>query len=178
MESLQEQTTHYLDSSAPDLSIQSQQRLLRFPLDRQDHVLVPLEQIVEILNVNTAEILPVPQMSRCLLGICRWRGEMLWIVDFNELVGYPSVLQIEPIPLSLMVLVTQVNHHSLGVGVRAVNDIELHDLQQLQSAVAGLFSPELLPLVQGTLPESYDAVLNLQAITQCPLWKTLYGKEP
>lgn len=154
------------------LPAETRQRLLRFSLGQQgDDALILLEQITEILNINTADILPVPEMPSCVLGIGNWRGEMLWLIDFNDLVGYPSPFKQLASPLLTMIVV-QVNQLFLGMGVQKVSDIELHDLQQLQPPVPNLFPPNLLPLVLGTLPESCDAVLNIQAIAQHPLWKT------
>jgi positive phototaxis protein PixI len=146
-------------------------RLLRLPLERGDSALLPLEQITEILRVDAAEILPVPEMSSCVLGICNWRGEMLWVVDLNDLIGYPSLFQTEQLLSSLIILVIQVNKQSVGLAVQQVNDIELHDMEQVVPANPGVFSPSLLPFVVGTLPGCGDAVLDAKAITECPLWK-------
>ncbi len=163
--------TLMLDPLPPETRV----RLLRFPLGSQNSMLLPLEQITEIIKIDVTEILPVPEMPSCLLGICNWRLEMLWLLDFNNFVGYPSTFELEPMLTSLTVIVVQINHQSLGLGVQQVNDIELHDLQQLQSVPLGLFPPDLLPLVQGTLPGSSDAVLDLKAIIHCPLWKKHQG---
>lgn len=141
-----------------------EQRSLRFPLGAQDSVVVPLEQITEILQLKIADILPVPEVSASILGVCNWRGEMLWVIDLCNFVGYPSPFQSDPMPADLMVMVVQVNHRSIGIGVQQVNDVELHDLQDLQPIITDLFPPELLPLVIGLLPECGDAVLNLKAI--------------
>lgn len=144
------------------------QRLLRFPLGLQDSALLPLEQIAEIIRVNVAEILPVPEMPSCVLGICNWRGEMLWLVDLNHLVGCP------PLSLergALMAMVVQVNDQTVGLVVHKVNDIELHDLQQLQKAEAGLFPSKLLPFVLGALPGDRGTVLDVTAIIHSPMWQ-------
>lgn len=145
------------------------ERLLRFPLGGKDSVLLPLEQITEILKVNAVEILPIPEMPGCVLGICNWRGEMLWLVDLNQLVGYLPLSMVAT--ASLVVIVVQVKGQTVGLVVQQVNDIELHDLQQLQRAAPGLFPPKLLPYVQGALPGGKGTVLNVTAIAQCPLWQ-------
>jgi positive phototaxis protein PixI len=154
---------------------ETRQRLLRFPLGLQDSALLPLEQIAEILRVNVAEILPVPEMPSCVLGICNWRGEMLWLVDLNYLVGSAPLSQKEQVLSSLVVMVVQVKEQPVGLVVQQVNDIELHDLQKLQPAAPGLFPPKLLPFVLGALPGGKGTVLNVTAITQCPLWDVHRG---
>lgn len=158
--------TLLLDPLPPEV----RQRLLRFVLSDRDDVLLPLEQVTEVLHIDPADILPIPEMPGYVLGIGDWRGEMLWLIDLNHFIGFPgSPFQAQTCSY-FTILVVQINHAFVGIRVLQVKDIELHNLQQLQPVVAGLFSPNLLPLVLGVLPESCDAVLNLQAIVQYPLW--------
>lgn len=161
------------DPGSPEVQPPSIQatRLIRVPLDAQDSVLLPLEDLTEIFRVEVAEVLPIPEMIRCVMGICNWRGEMLWLVDFNQFVGYPSLFDPTQSCPPLTVLVVQNNLQAIGIVVSQVNEMELHDLQSLQPPAIGLFSPDLLPLVRGTLPGSSDPVLDLQALIQCPLWQ-------
>ncbi|MBW4626026.1 MAG: chemotaxis protein CheW [Brasilonema octagenarum HA4186-MV1] len=141
-------------------------KLLRFPLGLQDSGLLPLEQIAEISRVNLASILPIPEMPSCILGICHWRGEMLWLLDLNHLIGYPH-LTMQATPVAIVV---KVNEQAIGLVVPQVDDIESYDLQQLQKAAPGLFPPKLLPFVLGALPNG-NIVLDVTAITQYPLWQ-------
>jgi positive phototaxis protein PixI len=157
-----------LDPLPPD----TRQRSLRFVMGAQDSAIVPLEQITEILHIEIAKILPVPEMPSCVLGICNWQGEMLWIIDFCAFAGY-SPLQPDSASPFLAVIVVQVNHYSVGIGVPEISDIEFHDLQRLQPVVPGLFPPGLLPLILGLLPEHNNVVLNLKAIADCPIWKNV-----
>jgi chemotaxis signal transduction protein len=144
----------------------------------QDSALVPLEQITEIIRIDLSEVLPIPEMPGCVMGICNWRGEMLWLVDLNDLIRYPSPFQLGQEETTLVAMVIQVDSQSIGIGVSQVNDIELYDLQSLQSVLPGLFSSTLLPLVSGILPGDGDAVLDLRAIAQCPLWQRQQGEVP
>ena len=156
---------------------ETRQRLLRFPLGEQDSALLPLEQIAEINRVNVAEILPVPEMHDCIFGICNWRGEMLWLVDLNHLLGGSPLSEGGQMLASPVAMVIQVNHQYLGLVVQQVNDIELHDLQQLQPAAMGLFPPKLLPFVLGALPGGNGTVLDVTAISQCALWQGVESRE-
>ncbi|MBD2775887.1 chemotaxis protein CheW [Iningainema tapete] len=150
------------------LPIETRSRLLRFSLG-QDSALLPLEQIAEIIRVNLTETMPVPEMPECVLGIGNWRGEMLWLVDLNHLVGYPSLSDLKA--LSPVAIVVQSNEGSVGLVVQQVDDIELHDLQQLQKVAPGFCLRTLLPFVLGVVLEDYSTVLDVTAITQCPLWQ-------
>ena len=152
-----------LDPLPPETNLS---KLLRFPLGLQESALLPVEQIAEIIQVNLAGILPVPEMPSCVLGICNWRGEMLWLLDLNHLVGYPR-LTAAVTPVAIVVMV---NEYAVGLVVPQVDDIELHDLQQLQPSAPGLFPPKLLPFVLGALPNG-STVLNVTGITQSHLWQ-------
>jgi positive phototaxis protein PixI len=160
--------TLILDPLPPE----TRQRSLRLALGEQDSAIVPLDQITEIFNLEMTKILPVPELAPWVLGICNWRGEMLWVIDFCIFWGHESV-QLNPVSPFLFVMVVQVNHHSIGVGVPHIGDVEFHDLQRLQPVPPGLFSPGLLPLIAGLLPEDNGVVLNLKAIVDCPLWKSM-----
>ena len=153
----------------------TRQRLLRFPLGAQDSALLPLEQITEILRIDLSDILPVPEMPGCVLGICNWRGDMLWLIDLNDLVSSTPLFELAPGVVALMVVVVQINGQSVGLGLQRVHDVELHNLEQLQPVAPGLFSPQLQPFVLGTLPGVNGAVLNLTTIAQCPLWQQNIG---
>lgn len=172
---------------SPQSRPQSHQRSLRFALSPQDSAIVPLEQITEVFSLEWTKISPVPEMPPWVLGICNWQGEMLWVIDFCNFVGYTPLLQ-APIASVLMVMVVQVDQpdqpsnvsgrsQSIGIAVPAIDEIEFHDLHSLQPVVPSLFSSELLPLILGLLPEQNDPVLNLKAIANCPPWKTI-GRNP
>jgi positive phototaxis protein PixI len=161
-----------LDSLPPETG----ERLLRFPLGYEETALLPLEQITEIIRVNVDEILPVPELPPSVLGICNWRGTMLWLIDLNHLLGYQSLAGQQKELATPMAMIVRDNDRTLGLVVQRVNDIELHELQQLQPAVPGLFSPQQLPFLLGALPGDNGMVLNVTAITQCPLWQIHQGK--
>ncbi|MBE9127887.1 MULTISPECIES: chemotaxis protein CheW [unclassified Coleofasciculus] len=158
----------------------TRQRMLRFPLGIEDSALLPLEQIAEIIRIEVGDILPVPEMPTCVLGICNWRGEMLWLIELNHLMGYPALLQNGHIYGSVAVMVVQVDDQFVGLMVSQVNDIELHDLQHLQPATSGLFPPKLLPFILGALPGNKGVVLNATGIIEYPLWQVhrgMYSRE-
>ncbi len=145
-------------------------RLLRFPLGSPDSALLPLEHIAEILRIDVVEILPVPEMPSCVLGIGNWRGKMLWLVDLNHLVGYPPLTL--TVGVSPIAMVVQVNDQSVGLVVEKVNDIESHDLEKLHPPSFGLFPESLLPFILGSLPGGSGNVLDVTGIAEYPLWQS------
>ncbi|NET37358.1 MAG: chemotaxis protein CheW [Cyanothece sp. SIO1E1] len=158
-------------STAEPLPAETHQRLLRFPLGAQESALLPLAEIAEILRLDVGEILSVPEMPSCVLGICNWRGAMLWLVDLNELLGFSPLLQPEQTLTTLSIIVIQVDGQPLGLGVPQVNDVELHDWHELQPVVNNIFPPKLMPFILGYLPQDRGVVLDVAAIAQFPLWQ-------
>lgn len=158
-----------IDSDLTPLS-ESQQKFLCFALGSQERGLLPLEQIAEVVSITIADILPVPEMPNCVLGIHNWRGKMLWLVDLNYLLDYPPLSPLEQSE-ALMAMVIQINGQSMGLVVQYVLDIELYDPIQIQPASADLFPPRLLPFLLGYLLSANALVFDSEAIARCPLWQ-------
>lgn len=151
---------------------QNEEKFLRFQLGEEGIALLPLNVIKQVMQVSVAEILTVPQMPSCVLGIYNWRGEMLWMVDIGKFMGFPNLTTggLE----NLMAIVIQVQEQYLGLVVQRINDIELHDANQINMPSLGLFPPEILPYLQGYLMGANKEVLmvlNGDAIAQAPLWQ-------
>jgi positive phototaxis protein PixI len=147
----------------------SERRFLRFYMNQQETALLPLSTIQQVLKVPVVEILPVPHMPDCVLGIYNWRGEMLWLVDLAQQLGFASPLTDLRAFETVNSIAIQVDHRFLGLVVPQTIDIETHNLQQLQPPTAGLFSAKLLSSMQGYFVASSSPVLNARALIQDPL---------
>ncbi|MBE9182147.1 chemotaxis protein CheW [Oculatella sp. LEGE 06141] len=160
------------------------QKCLRFQLYPESTALLPVEEIAAVVPVAAIEILPVPDMPNCVLGIYNWRGEMLWLVDLGCQTGFVSLFHQGDTLTSVMAIVVQTNGQSLGLVVSQVHDLEQHDLQQLQPPSAGLFPSQLLPFVKGYLINNdllpnrgqRSTVLDVNAIVQDPLLRVHQGR--
>lgn len=157
-----------LTSEAPILE-DSRQKFLRFSLGPQDSGLLPLEQISEVLSLTVADILPVPEMPNCVLGIYNWRGKMLWLIDLASFADH-ALLSQPGRGLDLRAMVIQIEGQYMGLVVQYISDIESHDAE-LQPPLAGLFPPRLLPFVKGYLPGINGIVINTEAIARFPMWQ-------
>lgn len=160
-------------------SSDTSEKFLRFKLGLEGKALLSLSIIHQVMRVSAAEILPVPQMPGCVLGIYNWRGEMLWLVDIGQLLGFPALYGDPNLSNGgqageIMAIVVQTNEQYLGLVVPQINDIELHDIKGLNVPSIGLFPPEVLPYLQGYLigdEREVLMVLNAEAIAQTPLWQ-------
>jgi chemotaxis signal transduction protein len=143
-------------------------RFLRFYVNAEDTALLPLNSIQQVLKVPATEILPVPHMPDCVLGIYNWRGEMLWLVDVAQQLGFASVLMQSAGRETVTAIVIQTDRKFLGLVVPQLRDIEVHSLQQLHPPTAA-FPAKLLSFMQGYFTSSSSPVLKAQAFIQDPL---------
>jgi positive phototaxis protein PixI len=149
------------------------QKFLSFNLGAKDTAVISLEHITEVMQVSLAEICGVPQMPSSVLGIYNWRGEMLWLVDVEEMLGYSPLLYSANMLSKMMAIVVQIDGKSLGLLVRQLMDIESLDSQQIKPTSGELFSPEISSFLQGYFinpAEELIITLDAAAILQSPMW--------
>ncbi len=141
-------------------------RLLRVTLDHQTTVLMPLVAIKEILKVPVTAIMPVPHLPAPVLGIYNYRGTMLWLVDLALHLGLQSVFTDAVLTRdsTFTVMVLQGSNQIVGAIVPQVHAIETYALSQLKPATPDLFSPKLLPVIQGYVAQVSTAVFNAEAL--------------
>ncbi|MBN3910287.1 MAG: chemotaxis protein CheW [Nostoc sp. NMS1] len=154
--------------------METKEKFLSFNLGVKDTAVISLQHITEVLQVSLPEICGVPQMSSSVLGIYNWRGEMLWLVDLEAMLGYPPISQGANLISVMMAIVLENNGKYLGLLVKQIIDIEWLDIQQMKPPSTELFYPKISPLLQGYfINDSEDMIFNLDAITiiQSPIWK-------
>lgn len=171
-------STHADPLGLVPLPVDNRQRFLRFMLSQKENALIPLNQILEVMQLSLENIFPVPDMPSCILGVCSWQGETLWLVDLNHLVGYVPLSQQAQLDRSQqaqtasapIVIVVQSLDSTLGLVVEQVGDVDLIDEASIRKEL-GLCSPSLEPFVLGYCPHQGGTVLSVPAIVQSPLWQ-------
>jgi positive phototaxis protein PixI len=157
-------------------------RFLRVQLGSHGTALLPLVQIKEILKILPNEILPVPDMPACVLGIYNCRGEMLWLVDLTVQLGLQSSLPSHSLLMpetayvsrngsgapSLTAIVIESEEKSGAIVISKLFDIELFNLHELEPPLPQLFPSNLLPFIQGYFPDAEVPVLDVNALLQDP----------
>lgn len=142
----------------------NRQRFLQFNLLEEYRVLLSLQTIAEIWQIRTSDILPIPEISSSMLGVCNWRGEIIWLADLNALVGNHPLWHQIPLFEHPIVVVIQTAQKTVGLVVPQVNDIELIDPQAIQQNAEDLYPPAIAPYVKGYLSDSLSIILNAEAI--------------
>ncbi|MBK1986806.1 purine-binding chemotaxis protein CheW [Sphaerospermopsis aphanizomenoides BCCUSP55] len=150
-------------------------KFLSFNLGVRDKAVISLDHITEVLRVSLTEVCGVPQMPNSVLGIYSWRGEMLWLVDLEEMLGYPPLLQSSNLLSKMMAIVLETEGKYLGLLVRQLMDIEWLDIQQMKTPSADLFYPAMSPFLQGYFTNGAEEMvfsLDALSIIQSPMWSS------
>jgi positive phototaxis protein PixI len=143
----------------------TRQRFLRFQLANEHGALLPLADVVEILKLDISVILPIPDVPAWILGVCNWRGEMIWLVDVNRVIDGMPLWQQSPSLDRPMVIVVESKGYSMGLVVEQVNDVELISpetilqLTELDTHLSG-------SLVMGHLSNHGGIVLDVDMIVE------------
>lgn len=126
-----------------------------------DIALLDAEIVTEVINISLEDILPVPQMFYCVLGIYSWRSEMLWIVDLENLLGYPPPLNDNKTNQDVLVMVIQIQGQSIGLVISGIDNLIDRDLSNLKSSSAEIFSEDVLPFIDGYFTSVENDIIML-----------------
>lgn len=126
-----------------------------------DIALLDAAVVTEVITIASEDILPVPQMFYCILGIYSWRSEILWIVDLENLLGYPPPLSEEATDRELLVMVIQFQGQSIGLVVSGIDNLIEQDLQRFKPPSPELFSEDVLPFLQGYFTSKNNDIVML-----------------
>ena len=149
-------------------AIEPVEKFLRFRVSRDQTLLVAVQDITGVKTISVSEVLPVPQMHPCVLGIYNWRGEALWLVDLSQQMGLGSLPEQVQRLASLVTIVAQHGTTSLGLVVPEVNEIEQHNPEDLLLPSSDLFPQNLLPFIQGYFIHDRSIVLNVPSVLKDP----------
>jgi positive phototaxis protein PixI len=160
---------------------------LRLRLTPQIPVLLPIQQLTEVLNVPENQIMPIPDLPAWVMGVYNWRGEILWMLDSAHLCGLDPWYQ-QPMSRSVHSAVVLNSSHSsdtsttsarglVGIVVRQIEEIEIFDPKWIQPSLPASLLPQfgdrLAPFTMGYWQKSdyevlaiLDAVSLLKAMTE------------
>ena len=150
------------------------QKFLSFNLGSKDTAVMSLQKITEVLQVSLTEICSVPQMPSCVLGIYNWRGEMLWLIDLEEMLGYTHLSEKTNFVTKMMAIVVQNEGKYLGLLVRQLMDIEWLEQKEMKPIDTQLFSPQMASFLLGYfINTAEEMIINLDPteIIQASLWR-------
>ena len=133
---------------APDIQkLQSPQGelYLRFYVPSGDEFAFPATGIKEVIASSPERITSIPNASPLLLGTINLRGQVIWVADLGQFLGYTAVLQTERPEITIIALEDQ--ETLLGLAIDRIVGMDWRDIEQLRKSTN--VAEHIAPFVQG-----------------------------
>lgn len=141
----------------PQKKVEKQQ-FLKFVLLPDTNLMISLSEIAAVLQIPLGKIVPIPEMASWVIGVYNWRGQVIWMIDCGQLLGFTPWHQQSVVGSKHKAVVIHPTHQSIrnsasgeliGLIVSDVSDIELCDTSEIHSPPASAVTPELAPFLRG-----------------------------
>lgn len=152
-------------STAGTLQLEGGERFLGLVFQPDIQALLPLGSLQGAIDIQPADILPVPQMPSYLLGIVNWRGKSTWIADLTQVMGG----NYQPPALKAKVLMVQAGATTIGLLVDRTLSVVNYDPSSALALDSSLFSAQMRSFLSGYfLDEQHQTwvLINLPQIFQ------------
>jgi positive phototaxis protein PixI len=119
------------------------QTFLSFAVNSQVSALLPSGQLREVLSVQLEEIMPISGMSEAVMGVCNWRGEVLWLIDFGVVLQCGRLCDRALLLPQYDVIIAQSAQGAIGLVVESVGQMRGIEPTEIYPA------PSAQPWLQG-----------------------------
>jgi positive phototaxis protein PixI len=147
------------------------QQFLRFVLLPDTNLMISLSEIAAVLKIPFGQIIAIPEMPSWVIGVYNWRGEIVWMIDLGQLLGFTPWYQQSVITSNHKAVVihpstqdrkSRTSGDLVGLIVSDVNDIELCNTNELHSPPASAVTPDLAPFLRGYwIKENGDIIVTI-----------------
>lgn len=147
------------------------QQFLRFVLLPDTNLMISLSEIAAVLKIPFGQIVPIPEMPSWVIGVYNWRGEIVWMIDLGQLLGFTPWYQQSVVASNHKAVVIHPSSQDLknrtsgdlvGLIVSDVNDIELCNTNELHSPPASAVTADLAPFLRGYwIKENGDIIVTI-----------------
>jgi positive phototaxis protein PixI len=120
--------------------IQSQEtteNFLSFRLSASAQGILPASKLTEILTLTIDQVVPIPGVAPEIIGVCNWRGNVLWLLDLGYLLREEPLYNRSKYQSQYNVMILQHGDCALGLLVEQVKQIlrcNPNEFQLFQSA--------------------------------------------
>lgn len=125
---------------------QPTQSFLSFTINEQVSGLLPSLQLVEVLSVMTESIVPIAGTAAAVMGVCNWRGEVLWLVDVGALLQSQRLCDRNLLLPQYDVIIAKSSEGPIGLVVEAIGQMCRIDPDEIHP------SPPPMPTLGTSLP--------------------------
>ena len=127
----------------------TQQQFISFLLNQGIWGMIPTTQLTETINLELGTIVQIPDLPPAVIGVCSWRGEVLWLVDLSYALGLPHLLSTDYQSAKCNVLKVTVNQQSFGILVAEVRQLVKCDRHKIKTGIPSSLTLDAVRLVEG-----------------------------
>lgn len=142
---------------------------LRFTLPSGDEFALPAVGIREVMQQEPDRITPIPNASPLLLGTINLRGEIIWVADLGQFLGYPHMLNTEKAEIPVIAIEEQ--EMIIGLAIDQLGAMQWLNIDELQ--IPQNVPDHIASYVQGEWVEGNNHCVRLLdqiAILSSPRW--------
>ncbi len=142
---------------------------LLFVLPSGDEFALPAAGIREVMQQEPERITPIPNASPLLLGTINLRGEIIWVADLGQFLGYPNMLNTDKTEIPVIAIEEQ--ETILALAVESLGAMQWLDVDTLQ--IPQNVPDHIAPYVQGEWVNEknhYVRLLDQIAILRSARW--------
>lgn len=150
-----ELTTGFLTDRSVELVVE-QSRFLQFALGEYEF-LFPLGKLQEIFSLNLTQVTLVPGLDSNVMGIYNWRGNLAWLIDFQELL----LAKQSDLKENCLCLLTPLPGQYLGMVIDRVDGIRSFFMDDLQLVTVEMIEPIGINFIQGYFLDEQNRPLLL-----------------
>jgi positive phototaxis protein PixI len=124
------------------------EQFLTFSVSPTQKVMLPTRQLVEILNLSLGQITSIADVSPTIMGVCNWRGEVLWVVDLASLTGFEPLYR-NYSQSNTNVILARSQGLTIGLAVSQIGQMLWCDLDRIMPAPASFSSAGMSKFLRG-----------------------------
>ena len=124
-------------------------QFLQFELPPQTSAMLPTSQLTEILSLSLGQVVPIPDLPSFIMGVCNWRGEVLWLVDLGCLLGFEPLYSQGLYRGQVSIVVAHHQQQTVGLAVEKINQMLWCDPNRIRASMPSRVTPELAHCLRG-----------------------------
>lgn len=141
---------------------------LCFSIPSGDEFALPAFGIREVMQQEADRITPIPNASPLLLGTINLRGEIIWVADLGQFLGYPNLLNVQRGELPVIAIEEQ--ETVLGLAVEKLAAMQWLDIDRLQ--IPESVPDNIAPYIQGEWISEGDETRSVKLLDQIAILRS------
>lgn len=125
-------------------------QFLSFSLIDENQFILPGSNLVQVLSLDLSQIAPIPDMHPSVMGVCNWRGQVLWVVDLAYILGFGALFSQGLSYPKHSVIVIRSQGKFLGLAVHKMGSSIGYEGVEIQPAPT-IINPQLALYLKGQI---------------------------